>query len=129
MFFAKAAEHGEDGFALFFLLGGAGFDVVVVVGEERGGIGFGGGAEGEFEIVFADRFQPDGVDHVVVIVVVGANGFVEDIPRMDAAFVAADDGLDVGAQQRHGVFWSGGGFQPGGIVFLSPNIVAAGRGA
>src|SRR6266699_1442986 len=98
VFFAKAAEHGEDGFAFFFLLGGVGFDVVGVVGEERGGIGFGGGAEGEFDVVFADGFQPDGVDHIVGIVVVGANGFVHDVPGMNAAFVAAGDGLDVGTQ-------------------------------
>src|SRR6266581_5548061 len=125
MFFAKAAEHGEDGFALFFLLGSVGFDVVVVVGEERGGIGFGGGAESYIEVVFADRFQPNGVDHIVGIVVVGANGFVDDIPRMNAAFVAASDGLDVGAQQCHGVFGSSSGFEPGGIVVVPAEIVAA----
>src|SRR6266436_540963 len=125
MLLAKAAEHGEDGFTFFFLLGSIGFDVVVIVGEERRGIGFGGGAEGDFEIVFADGFQPDGVDHVVVIVMVGANGFVDDIPGMDAALVAAGDGLAVGAQQRHRVFWSGGGFEPVGIVFVPAKIVAA----
>src|SRR5712692_10600675 len=103
MLLAKAAKHGEDGFTFFFLLGGIGFDVVVIVGEERRGIGFGGGAESEFDVVFADRFQPDGVDQVVVIVMVGANGFVHDVPGMNAAFVAAGDGLDVGAQQRNGV--------------------------
>src|SRR5437879_1027554 len=125
MFFAKAAKHGEDGFAFFFLLGGVGFDVVVVVGEERGGIGFGSGAEGEFDVVFADGFQPNGVDHTVVIVVFGTNGFVHDVPGLDAALVAASDGLDMGAQQRYGVFRSGGGFEPSGIVFVPAEIVAA----
>ena len=73
------------------------FDVVIVVGEERGGIGFGSGAESDFDVVFADVLQPDGIDHAIVIVVIGAYGFVHDIPGMDAALVAADNGLDVRA--------------------------------
>ena len=52
--FAKAMQHGEDGFALLLLFGGVSFDVEVVVGEEGGGIGFVSGAEGEVDVVFAD---------------------------------------------------------------------------
>ena len=75
VFFANAPKHGQDGLALSFLLGRVGFDTVIVIREERGRIGFGGGAEGELDVILADIFQPDGVDHVVVVVVVGANGF------------------------------------------------------
>src|SRR5437763_1639816 len=72
VFFANAPKHGQDGLALSFLLGRVGFDTVIVICEERGRIGFGGGAEGELDVILADIFQPDGVDHVVVVVVVAA---------------------------------------------------------
>lgn len=125
--FAKAAKHGEDGFALCFVDGGVGFDVVVVVGEQRGGIGFGGGAESYIEVVFADVFQPNGIYHVVGIVVGWLNGFVHDVPGVDAAPVAADDGLDVGAEKRDGIFRGCGGLQPVGIMLMPAEVVAAGE--
>ena len=125
-FFGEAAEHGEDGFTFGLLGGGVGFDVVVVVGENCGGIGFGGGAKGDFEVVFADILQPDGIDHAVGIVVRRIDGFVDDVPGMDAAFIAADEGLDVRGEKRDGVLRGDGRVQPCGIVLVPAEIVAAG---
>ena len=125
-FFYEALQHGEDGFAFGLLGGGVGFDVVVVVGEDGGGIGFGGGAEGELDVVFADILQPEGIAQAVGIFVRGIDGFVDDIPGMDAAFVAANDGLDVRGEEGDGVLRSDGGVEPGGIVLVPAEIVAAG---
>jgi len=89
--------------------GGVGFDVVVVVGEDGGGIGFGGGAEGEFDIVFADILQPEGFAQTLGILLRGVDSFVDNIPGMDAAFVAAGDRLDVRGEEGDGVLRGDGG--------------------
>jgi hypothetical protein len=107
------------------LSGGVGFDVEVVVSEEGGGVGFLRGAEGEVDVVLADRFEPDGVGQVVGIVVLGADGFVDDVPGMDAAFVAAGDGENVGAEEFGGILRSRDGVEPRGIVLVPAEIVAA----
>src|SRR5580658_6085758 len=60
-----------------------------------------------------------------MIVMGRVDGFVDDIPGMDAAFVAANYGLDVGGKERDGVLVSDGGVEPGGIVFVPAEIVAA----
>jgi hypothetical protein len=83
--FSQTVQKGEDGFALLFLLGRIGFDVEVVVGQERGGIRFVRGAESEFDVVFANILEPDGVGQLVGVVVFGADGFVDDVPGMNAA--------------------------------------------
>ena len=61
-----------------------------------------------------------------MIVMRRVDGFVDDVPGMDAAFVAADDGLDVGGEESDGVLGSDGGVEPGGIVLVPAEIVAAG---
>lgn len=55
----------------------------------------------------------------------GADGFIDDIPGMDAAFVAASNGLNVGAQEVGGVLRGRGGFEPIGIVLVPAKIVTA----
>ena len=50
VFFANAPKHGQDGLALSFLLGRVGFDTVIVICEEGGRIGFGGGAAVAFKM-------------------------------------------------------------------------------
>ena len=125
-FFYEALQHGEDGFAFGLLGGGVGFDVVVVVGKDGGGIGFGSGAEREFDVVFADILQPEGVAQALRIFLRGFDGFVDDIPGMDAAFVAADDRLDVRGEEGDGVLLRNGSVEPGGIVLVPAEIVAAG---
>lgn len=83
------------------------------------------GAKGEVDIILADVLEPDGIDHVVGIVMFGADGFVDDVPGMDAALVTAGNGLDMSAQQVGGVLRGGGGFEPIGIVLMPAKIVAA----
>ena len=126
-FFLHAMEESEDGFPFFFLFGSVGFDVEVVVGQKGGGVGLVRGAVGEVDVVFADIFQPDGVGEVVRIAMFGANGFVDDIPGVNAAFVAAGDGLDVGAEEIGGILRRDGGIEPSRIVFVPAEIVAAGE--
>jgi len=45
---------------------------------------------------------------------------------MDAAFVAADYGLNVRGEEGDGVLCGDGGVEPGGIMFVPAEIVAAG---
>lgn len=113
--FYEALQHGEDGFAFGLLGGGIGFDVVVVVGKDGGGIDFGSGAEREFDVVFADILQPEGVAQALRIFLRGFDGFVDDIPGMDAAFVAADHRLDVRGEEGDGVLLRNGSVEPGGL--------------
>ena len=56
---------------------------------------------------------------------VGANGFVNHIPRMDASLVTAGNRLYVRAQQSDGVFRLSGRLKPVGIVLMPAEIVAA----
>ena len=66
-------------------------DVVVVVIELGVGVGFVRVLEGFGDVVGADDFVPEGLAQGAVFV----EGFVDDVPGLDAAFVAADDGVDV----------------------------------
>ena len=66
-------------------------EVVVVVGQLGVGVGFVGVLEGFGDVVVADNFVPEGLAQGAIFV----EGFVDDIPALDATFVAADDGADV----------------------------------
>lgn len=120
-----APEEGEDGFALLLLIVGVGLDVEVVVGEQGVGIGVGGGAIGEVDVAFADVGEPDGGSEVVVIVVLGPDRFVDDIPGVNAPLVARGDRANVIGENGDCVFGSDGLLEPGRVVLVPAEIVAA----
>lgn len=100
---------------------GAGFVVVIVVDEEGVWIGGVGELESFDDEIFAAEFAPGGGSEIVCAVV---EGFVDDVPHGDFAFVTADDCVDVdfhGAEE----FFAGGDFVDprggGGAVVLGPN--------
>ena len=82
----ELADQGDDTGAL----GGDG-EIVVVVVEPGGGIGFVGVLEGFGDVVLADDVQPGRFPQGAVLI----DRFVDDVPAGDAALVAADDGPDV----------------------------------
>lgn len=114
--------HGFDEANHFGKLRGE-FVVVIVVDEEGVRIGGVGVFEGFGDEIFAARFAPDGGAEVIRAVV---EGFVDDIPHGDFAFVTANDGVDVGFHAAEEEF-AGDGFvavlrEPGrSAVVLGPD--------
>src|SRR6185437_13490969 len=100
------------------------FDVVVVVGEHGVRVDAAGGAEGDVDVVGQD-FLPGRVAHAVGQVVGDLDGFVDDVPAMDAALVAAGDGLDVVDEDVLGVGGGDGCGEPGRKRAVPDEVVAA----
>jgi len=124
-FALEATQESEDRLAFLLLIVSIGFDVEVVVGEERVGVGVGSGAISQLNVTFADLGEPNGSGQIVVIVMLGADGFVDDVPGVDTALAAGDDGANVIGEDLCSVLRSDGLFEPGRVMFVPAEIVAA----
>ena len=119
-----AADEREDGGAFCRRLLILAFDVVVVVGEEGVRVDAACGAEGDVDVV-GEELLPGRVAHAVGQVVGDLDGFVDDVPAVDAAFVAPGDGFDVVDEDLLGVLRCDVGREPRGKSAVPDEVVAA----
>ena len=121
----EAFEEIERGGALGLIGFAFVFDAVLVVGEFGVGIGVARGAVGELEIFRPDELKPGAFAERVGTAVEWVDGFIDDVPALDFAFVARGDGVDVVGEDLFRVVFGDCASEPGGELLVPDEVVAA----
>ena len=121
----QPAQQLQHGGALGGIARGFVVKTVIVVDQDRAGIGRGCEPIRHVQILRPEQFQPGSLAQSVVAAVGRMDGFVYDVPGMHAAFVAAHDCANVLFQKMARVLFGDGGGKPSRQLLMPDQRVAA----
>ena len=121
----QAIDQRQDGCALCQLLRRVVLKSIVVIGEDDVRIGCARCTERDLDVLSANQIEPGRGPHAVRPAILDPDGFIDDVPAVDAAFIAGDDRMNMLRQDRLRILLGDCRLKPVRQILMPAQIVPA----